>query len=160
MEPSAMHALFVAVELGEQLSKYSPCECDQLYTSLIYPVIVTDDTKVSAAARPSGFLWGIGDDEAKVSAPTIIGGVLGVYVANYSGPIEEIQVTTPPTIYSGSLVVQVIFYNNFVPDEAQVTTPPTIQSGSLVTQVIFYNNFVPDEVQVTTPPTIQSGSLT
>lgn len=162
MDPSTRHAFYVAVELGEELSKRVPCECDDYYTTLLYPVIHTDEARILVPTAQSGVIWGVPTDQAKVSSvPSIQSGSLTVQVGQYYMDFpDQAKVSSVPTLQSGSLVVQIITHTMPFPDQAQVSSVPSIQSGSLVVQVVSYTMTSPDQAQVASVPSIQSGSLT
>lgn len=73
MEPSARHAFFVAVEIGEELSRHVPtCECEEYvyYTSLIYPTLVSDTLSLGAPVpKDNSSVWGLPDDSLALAHP-------------------------------------------------------------------------------------------
>lgn len=169
MDPSARQAFFVAVEIGEQISKREPiCECpSQFYTSALYPIIFSDKMGyqlpvVNLARLTNGIL-----DNMQYSLPAITGGMLSsvlVTYTNWRDVVPESMQYTLPTITGGSLAVTLVSYLNWrdvVPEQMQYTLP-TITGGSLAVILISYLNWrdaVPESMQYTLP-SITAGSLT
>lgn len=168
MEPSARHAFFVAVEIGEELAKrVPPCECDLFYTSLLYPAADQDDTFqiVGVPVPLEGDLhrvlvdFNYFEDTLAVGVPVPSSGTLisngpVLYTTNY---YEDTLAVGVPVPQSG--VLQTIVINtNYFGDTLQVAGVPVPQSGTLVVTIISTNYFE-DTLQITAVPTPLSGTL-
>lgn len=169
MEPSATHALFVAMELGEQLSQIVPCECMLTYTSTIYPIFVEENMQAGNAVLTDVLRLSIGMDDMQVPTPTMISAllttVIGVFISYTNGRDFGPDTMTVPTpaLVSGALTVIISFlsYTNgrdFGPDSMAVPTP-TLLAGALtvVINYVSYTNgrdFGADTMTVPTPSLI------
>lgn len=173
MEPSARHALFVAVEIGEELTKrVPPCECELYYTSLIYPTLIEEAMTVGIPPIVSGLTRSLGNDDMTGPIPVLQSGTLisnitfNVYTNGrdfnpdvMSGPL--------PVLQSGTLVsvVNPVSYTNgrdFGPDIMSGPLP-VLQSGTMVVTIsyVIYTNgrdFNADTMSVAVP-NLQSGTL-
>lgn len=174
MEPSARHAVFVAVEIGEELAKRAPpCECELYYTSLIYPYFDADDTlAASVAAIVSGQLWGVEDDAlaaqvASLQSGELISSIVLLDYTNHRDVNPDALATTVAVLQSGTLVSAVtpISYTNHrdVNPDSLASTVAVLQSGTLVVTISFisythHRDVAPDTLAAPVAA-LQSGTL-
>jgi len=156
MTPTATQAYFVALEVGEEVTKNVPhCECLTVFTSEPYKAVglveklrpVADlnagalalaprwtDPMTVGASIMSGELrlilqaYTTGNPELLRPEVAILSGILKVVLLQYVSPPEKFQVGVG--IQSGTLVVILVPYNNAVPEKIQVGV--AIQGGTLV----------------------------
>jgi hypothetical protein len=173
MDPGSRWAFFAAVEIGEELAKRVPaCECEQFFTSLIYPLFVQDSLEVGIVGITHAQVMQVYMDTLVSPVPTLqSGSLVSVFDAlsyeNWRDVTPDTLATPVPVIQSGSLVVthNDLFYTNWrdvVPDTMNQPVP-TIQSGSTLVVTISYVTYdrrtVNGDTMNQPVPTIQSGTL-
>jgi hypothetical protein len=176
MEPSARHAFFVAVEIGEELSRHVPtCECEEFvyYTSLIYPTLVQDTLSIATPAVQPSVLWGLANETLTIPQPAPQSGTLvgTISYLNYTNgrDFNADTLTVPqPAPQSGTLVVTINYLNytngrDFNADTLTVVQPEPRDTSTLVVVISYidYTNgrdFNADTLTMP-QPTPQSGTL-
>lgn len=173
MEPSARHALFVAVEIGEELTKrVPPCECELYYTSLIYPTFIEEFMSVGLPGIPAGYTTSIGVDDMTAPLPVLQSGTLisNITFNDYTNgrDFNADAMSLPlPVLQSGTLVSSITFvsYTNgrdFGPDVMSLPLP-VLQSGTLVVTISYVNYTNGRDFNADTMtgllPVLQSGTL-
>ena len=134
--PSATHALFVAAEIGEELTKLVPtCICKMLFTSLPYPAGASDSTMVRFAVD-SGYLIGWPRDEATVGALVLSDGSLRDAVHKHAQPPDAAR--TGFTVEDGALRGILLHYNHI--GDAGAAGFAVSGTGTLVRVLIQYQH--------------------
>jgi hypothetical protein len=165
MDPSSRHAFYVAVELGERLSKIVPCECLEYFTTLLYPVVTTDEVKLTGVPIVvNGTLFGtvfFPVDEVQIpTVPNVISGTLALTYVNYTMPItDDITISSVPVVISGTLAAVTINYSMLITDDVKFSTVPVVTSGTLNVVIVSYSMPVTDDVKLSNVPSIISGTL-
>lgn len=175
MEPSARHALFVAVEVGELLARAATqCNCADVggvevpplppvvnYTSLLLPFEVTETMQYSPASLQAGLLVGFGTDPMSYGVPTLMSGSLAATIAYLSYTTEVVPMSyAVPTLMAGTLDVT-IAYQSYTTEVVPMSyAVPALLSGTLdvtIAYVSYTTEVVPMSYGV---PTLISGTLT
>lgn len=173
MEPSARHAFFVAIEVGEELARNAAsCDCALYFTSLIYPYQTIDTMSFGRTNWMSGVVWGIDDDTAAFAKVAITGGTL-IPILNpvsytdgrdYNPDLLQFAHVEP---MSGTLtvVINYIHYTNgrdYAPDTLEYPHVE-LMSGTLTVVIAYLNytngrDYAPDTAAFA-KPALQSGTL-
>jgi hypothetical protein len=173
MEPSARHAVFVAVEIGEELAKrVPPCECALFYTSTIYPYIAEETLSAGLAVLVNGVYWGFPDDTVTQALPVLQSGTLVsaftfIDYTNQRDVNPDTLAQALPVLQSGTLVLSVnpVSYTNQrdVNPDTLAQEIPVLQSGTLVVTISYvdYTNQrdVSPDTLAQALPVLQSGTL-
>lgn len=151
MKPTATHAFFVAVELGEEMNRNVPaCECMQMFTSEPYPIVLPPD-KLTGLGTVGTRIEGNG---AGTLIPTprwtdnvgglgvVTGGTLRPILQKYTCPEEKVSGSSRVT--AGTLVTALKRYTDAVPEKVGGSSQVT--AGTLVMILRRYTNAVPEQV--------------
>lgn len=175
MEPSARHAFFVAVEIGEELAKrVPPCECERFFTSLLYPTFVEDTVGFGPMVISDGQIIKQPEDEMQFGpvafqdGGTLVSVLTFIDYTNQRDINPETMQFGPVAFLAGGTLVATITYLDYTnqrdvaPDTVSFG-PSGFSSGTLVV-IISYLEYTyqrdvnPDTVSFG-PPAIQSGTL-
>lgn len=174
MEPSAQWAFFAAVEIGEELAKrVPPCECEQYFTSLLYPLFYPDTLSISIPQIEDAEALSIYFDNISLTVPSLMGVVLTgtlnlLDYLNWRDVTPDTMTAYVPTITAGTLVdlpAVELDYTNWrdVNSDVMHLAVPRVTAGVIVVTLNFINyvnwrdvNFDNMHLPV---PTITAGSL-
>lgn len=124
MTPSARHAFFVAVEIGEELAKVVPrCDCNLTYTSLLYPVQIDEAVRVRVPTLEGSSNFGLADELVTVPMFSLVSGeLIGTisYLSYNNAEFETVQCDEPFELLGGEIEVTISFmtYDNAEFEEA------------------------------------------
>jgi hypothetical protein len=129
----------------------------EYYTTVVYPIIYSDEMKVSVVLQGSPILIGMMEDSVGVSTE-IVGVDLRDSIVYKSYTYAE-QINTSVAIVNASLVDSIVYKTLETSDKISVAAPE-ISSASMNTtiQYIDYNNWAAENITVSTA--IISGELT
>ena len=136
MEPSARHAFFAAVEIGEELSKlvdpcYRPLLPSTFFTSGPYPLLVSDTLSVNAAAPGNGNTFDAIVDQFAVLAPSLTVGTLDNVLETLAA--TELFAVLAPSVTVGELATPTM---KLYPIELFAVTPAAVTVGTLATVLV------------------------
>lgn len=158
MKPTATHAFFVAVELGEEMNRLVPaCECQAVLTSKPYPIVL----------NPEGISSNLGvpDEWGRLVPPPNWTDTVDVNVSLIAGQLRDIQqkyrldpesIDTNVALLSGTLVSALKPYTNAVPEP--LDTNVALIAGTLTTILRPYPNHISEKLD--TNVALISGTLT